>query len=364
MKRSLSFALLLVLLAGLVLPTASFAAGPRIASSVAEVTPSSQTYTVMVGLDNPRKGVSVMAYFPDNVTIHVGDTVRWVQNSNEFHTVTFLAGTDPATLPLIIGGADPSTSPIMLNPGVANPVAPADGMYDGTTFANSGLMGYESWEYQNFSLTFTQEGTYDYLCLVHGVMMSGEIRVVGPGVPVASPNQAMALGKMQMAKKLAQVPAAMRAAEMLIQPPVKNPDGTMTHYVMLGYHQGQIDLMRFFPDKLTVSPGDTVVWDFPPGGDAPHTVTFLNGAPAPDLVLVVPQPSGPPLLYANPGTFFPYQPGPDLTRTGVYNSGVMEPIPGTTYSLVIGDMAPGLEPFLCLLHDDSGMVGNLMVVPR
>jgi hypothetical protein len=78
----------------------------------------------------------------------------------------------------------------------------------------------------------------------------------------------------------------------------------------------------------------------------------------------VPQPSGPPVLYIDPGTLFSYQPGPELARSGVYNSGVMLPGPGTGYTLVIGDMTPGPEPYLCLLHDESGMKGTLVVAPR
>jgi plastocyanin len=27
-------------------------------------------------------------------------------------------------------------------------------------------------------------------------------------------------------------------------------------------------------------------------------------------------------------------------------------------------MAPGLQPFVCLLHDESGMTGVLMVTPK
>jgi len=101
-----------------------------------------------------------------------------------------------------------------------------------------------------------------------------------------------------------------------------------------------------------------------PHNDAPHTVTFLNGAPEPELVIPVAQPSGSILLYANPEAFFPYQPSTDLTRSGIYNSGVMNPVPGTTFELTIGDMWPGLEPYLCLLHDTSGMKGELIVVPK
>ena len=49
-------------------------------------------YTVLVGAEDPEQGVDIEAFFPATLHVHVGDTVTWTQNSNEIHTVTFLAG--------------------------------------------------------------------------------------------------------------------------------------------------------------------------------------------------------------------------------------------------------------------------------
>ncbi len=356
MRRSPYVATLAALSACLIVSVPSEAKKPP-ASGV-------QTYTVLVGAENPHRGVTVNAYFPEAVTIHVGDTVLWQQNSNEIHTVTFLAGTEPAPLliPAVEAGVPPEPSPLLFNPVAVNPAGPADGLYDGTAYANSGLMGREEGQIQEFSLTFTAEGTFDYLCLVHGAVMSGRVVVVAPDVSILSPQRAAAAGKQRIAADLAQVPAVLRAAEAQIEPPEENPDGTTTHHVAIGYVEGQIALLRFFPDKLTVRPGDTVTWEMSPHNDMPHTVTFLNGAPEPSIVIPVPQEGGPPLLYANPEVFFPAG-GTVLMREGIYNSGVMTE-PGTTYTLTMGEMTPGPEPYVCLLHDSSGMEGTLIVRPR
>ncbi len=356
MRRSLYVVALAVLPACLVPPVPSEAKKPP--------APGARTYTVLVGAEDPHRGITINAYFPDTVTIHAGDTVLWQQNANEIHTVTFLAGTEPAPLliPAVDAGVPPVPSPLLFNPVAVNPAGPVDGLYDGTAYANSGLMGREVGQVQEFSLTFTTEGTFDYLCLVHGAMMSGQVVVVAPEVSILSPPRAAAEGKQQIAAKLAQVPAVQRAAEAQIEPPEENPDGTLTHHVAIGYVEGQIALVQFFPDKLNVRPGDTVVWEMSLHNDMPHTVTFLNGAPEPSLVIPVPQAGGPPLLYANPAVFFPSG-GTVLAREGVFNSGVMT-APGTTYTLTIGDMTPGPEPYLCLLHDSSGMEGTLVMLPR
>jgi plastocyanin len=354
MKRFFRLGIFFALLTALMVPSGAFARG-------LQADPPSQTYTVLVGYENIHKAFDVMGFFPNAVTIHVGDTVHWKINSTELHTVTFLAGGQIPELLVpsaLVQGADPTVSPLLINPEASNPAIPSGGLYDGTTYANSGIMGRESWETQTFDLTFTKAGTYDYLCVVHGVMMSGKVVVEGTDVNVPSPAQEMAMGQRQIAKQLARVPAVQKKANAQIVPDVKNQDGSTTHTILLGYSDGQIDLMQFFPSKVNVRQGDTVVWEMSPKNEAPHTVTFLNGAASPDLATVVP-----PFIYINQATLFPYQPGPELTRTGVYNSGVAQPIPGQFYSLKIGAMTPGLQPFVCLLHDESGMKGALMVTP-
>ena len=113
----------------------------------------SRTYTVLVGAENAHRGIDVMAFFPSSVKIHVGDTIRWAQNSNEIHTVTFLGGSQPPTLlvPAASLGLPPSPpppSPLVFNPLAVNRAAPSGGLADTTTFVNSGLMGREDGQYR------------------------------------------------------------------------------------------------------------------------------------------------------------------------------------------------------------------------
>jgi plastocyanin len=362
MRCLLSYTVLLVASLGLLLPATTYAAKKLSASSA-------QTYTVMVGLEKPNKGIGVMAYFPRSVTIHKGDTVHWVQNSNEIHTVTFLDGVSlpDLLLPADVAGADPGISPLVFNPAVTNPAIPAGGLYTGGigAYANSGIMGREPGQVGEFKLTFPNEGTFGYVCVVHGFAMSGEVVVVGEDQKIPSPNQAMAEGRKQMAEALSLVPAVVRDAAGQVTPPERNGDGTMSHTVMVGYSETvtagygdlEIDLMQFFPDKLTVRPGDTLTFEMSANNVAPHTATFLNGAEEPPLAVFQ---GG--FLYFNSEVVLPSG-ASVLTRSGVFNSGLMLPVPGTTFSLTIGDMKPGLEHFICLLHDSSGMEGELMVLP-
>jgi plastocyanin len=319
------------------------------------------TYTVLVGAEDTTVGASVNAYFPNNLTIRTGDTVHWQRNANEIHTVTFLAGTPlpPLNVPAPAG----LPSPVMRNPAIANPTVPANGQYDGTTFAGSGILGPDASQPQSLDLTFTTPGTYPYLCAVHGVQMSGKVNVVDDPVNIPSPDDANQEAKRLIGAAMDNVPLAYALAN--IPPtPAANPDGTSTYQVLVGYQFGPLELFQFFPNLLAVNPGDTVVFSLSADNHAPHTVTFLNGNASPDDVLPVPQDTGPPLLVVNPAVSLPQNAGQPLTKDGIFSSGILRPGTATTsFSLQIGDIT-GEMKFQCLLHDSSGMLGSLQVVPR
>jgi plastocyanin len=354
MKRSRFIPLQLALLAALTSAQAAHADAK--VAHVRKVT----TYTVLVGAEEATLGAGVEAFFPDTLAIHVGDTVHWQRNANEVHTVTFLAGTP---LPLFNVPAPPGLpSPLMRNPLISFPTRPANGQYDGTTFANSGILGPDANQFQSFDLIFTKAGTYSYVCVVHGVRMSGQIIVVDRHAQIPSPKDVHQEARRLIAGALAQVPVAIAVGNAEVPPPTRNPDGTTTFYVLMGYSLGQLDLVRFFPEQLTVHPGDTVQWAFTPGGMLHrHTVTFLNGNPAPDDVVPVPQPDGPPLLVYNPALLDAQNPGKPLTHHGIFSSGIMlDTGSPATFSLEIGKIH-GQQPYRCLLHDSSGMLGTLHI---
>jgi plastocyanin len=354
MKRSSLFRLIVILsflFTGLAMPTATYAN-------------SAQTYTVLVGAENVSRASGVMAYFPATLHIHVGDTVLWQQNTHEIHTVTFLAGTPQ---PVLLMPAPPSFPPgsLVLNPRAAFPSAPLNGMYDGTTYANSGVMSTDPGNPTQFSLTFTQEGTFLYLCLVHGMMMSGTVVVEASSVNIPSPAFVSAQAQHMIKQQLARANALFGEAMSQVPRPQHNPDGTTSYTVLIGWSKGQYDLMDFFPGKLVVHPGDTVNFMLSPTNILfPHTVTFLNSAPDISFIIPVPNPPGPPILQINPDVLNPINPGQPLTRNGIYSSGLL--IPGgpgpTSYTLTIGDMSGNIS-YQCLLHDTSGMVAMLKVVP-
>jgi len=140
MKKALTFLLSIVLLAGFAIPYAgvAMAAPARAAQSQG----AGKTYTVRVGWEDMKRGIEVNAFFPSALHIHVGDTVTWKANTMEVHTVTFLAGNP---LPdFIVPAPAGQISPLMLNPLAAFPTPLPGGLYDGSTYLNSGIISTDS----------------------------------------------------------------------------------------------------------------------------------------------------------------------------------------------------------------------------
>ncbi len=345
MKKILQIGVVLAMLLGMV----SFAT-PALASAP-------QNYTVLVGAENTSMGVTLMGFYPHTVRIHVGDSVTWQINSHEPHTVTFLTGGSRG--PLIFPG--PLGFQVNSDAFFATPT---NGLYDGSTYMNSGWMTLDPGFVQNFTLTFTAEGVFNYICYIHGEMMTGSVEVVGSDVAVLSPAGSQAQGLAELKADWLNVPTVFAQAKAQVVPPTKNSDGTSTHTITMGYESGNIAILQFFPDRQTVKPGDTVVWTMPStiGEGAPHTVTFYNGIPDKPLFIEVQGPNGPVEL-VNPEVLFPSSAvlqGIPLNDTDYFNSGLM--LQGT-FSLKVGNISGTLD-YDCVIHDTSGMHASLFVVPK
>ena len=317
-----------------------------------------RVWQVQVAGDSEPDVIEYNAFFPRELTINAGDTVVFLfKGLHAPHTVTFPSG---QPIPKLIVPASDDGTPvagtvpeIMFNPAA---VFPSGGdTYDGSSPVNSGLSALLP-PPQSFSLTFTTPGTFDYLCLVHPLMMKGTVTVQEQGAAVPL-EQADVDG--MVAEHMA---ALLAEGRSLIAkygdgaPPTVDADGRTVWDVRAGAEGEEVAVYRFLPDSPTIKAGDTVRWTDRSKME-PHTVTFLGGTEPPDLIEPRPQESGPPKLTFNPD--FIGRVGADVySGTGFVNSGAMgadfEEYTGlTTYELTFD--TPGEYPYYCALHGDPTM---------
>jgi plastocyanin len=289
-------------------------------SSASAVTAAPVTWHVRVGAESPDMAVAAMSFLPREVWADAGDTVHWTSNSAEPHTVSFLPS---------------GQQPPPFNPFDASQTTRQGGStYNGSGYLNSGIMATQPIfifdPVASYDLTFTTAGDFTYYCLVHGSMMSGTVHVRAAGTPYPYTQQDYdRVGNQQTAAALFNGRAAYRQARQAY--------ATTGNDVLVGIDGDGFSVMRFVRDRVVVHVGDTV--SFATTAEAPHTVTF--GQEPPGLGIFAP--SGDPTHYS----------GGDL------NSGLL--VPGTPFDVTF--TAVGTYHYICAIHDDMGMVGDVVVEP-
>jgi plastocyanin len=311
---------------------------------VSSVSSAAQTLTVSAGAESAGGGdVQLNAFAPKQVTISVGDTVTWSLDSTEFHNVLFTSG---APGPEFV---QPGPDGVFINPVVAMPSGGTS--YDGSGMAGSGLMV----KGQTFSLTFSKAGSYQYVCSIHPGM-EGTVRVVDGNLGVDSQAGVDIRRTSEVNAGLASsIPLVFANRGELPTAP------TATLGVAVGVQHGAVDSLRFLPGRVTVHKNESVnfIWRTE---DTPHTVTFLAGNPAPEVIVPEPQASGPPRLRLAPATLMPAGSAIDWDGASLLHSGFRAPIPGQPApEFGVRFTSVGTFDFLCVLHE--GMVGTVVVLP-
>jgi plastocyanin len=140
------------------------------AATPAPAADGTTVWEVAAGVGGER--VEADRFLPGELTISVGDTVRWTNRSQHLpHTVTFLGGEEPPEL-LLVEPQEGGPPKLALNPVVAEPAGGPT--YDGDGFTNSGYLGRELPEFYEefprnptYELTFSTPGQYRYYCVIH-----------------------------------------------------------------------------------------------------------------------------------------------------------------------------------------------------
>ena len=275
------------------------------------------TWNVLVGSESNDQTIQGMAYLPKDVYVDAGDTVNWVANSAEPHTVTFLA---------------PGQSLPMFNPADPTQLNQIGGdLYDGHSYYNSSVMtnvlnsGFPA--VTHYSLTFPTKGDYTYYCLVHGMMQQGTVHVAGADDPYP-------FTQAQYDRQAAvDTHATVLDGNRLRAQAYRASDN---HTVIEGADDGTAMVMQFLRPVVSVHVGETVTF-VNNGMDAPHTVTFGE------------EPQNPFAPVGDPTNF----------SGGQLSSGILPP--GSTFTVTFTSV--GTFDYICALHDFMGMVGKVVVTP-
>eukprot|EP00004_Rigifila_ramosa_P007989 TRINITY_DN1917_c0_g1_i1.p1 TRINITY_DN1917_c0_g1~~TRINITY_DN1917_c0_g1_i1.p1 ORF type:complete len:429 (+),score=95.09 TRINITY_DN1917_c0_g1_i1:39-1325(+) len=219
-------------------------AGFKVAVTVNEGT----VFTVQMGGAGPvdhrgRPAWYMMNYYPGQLTINAGDTVRFF-NPYLRHSATFF--TDPA----LIAGLS------FFGPAYGGNIKNA------TNQLNTALLGPGA----SFSVHFSEPGEFPYFCYIHPGM-SGSITVLPAGEPLpAESTYTQADIDSWLAADLAMIPALeiLYGISNVAPAVIANNDGTSTHIVRLGSSiplrpGAMLSFERFIPDAdLHIQTGDTV----------------------------------------------------------------------------------------------------------
>jgi len=296
--------------------------------------------TLAVGVGVGTGTVAGNAFTPGDVTVLVGDSVRFSIASDEPHTITF--GNGPGDT------APPEWPPTGFTGTVPAPPATADltASYGGSGFLNTGVI----FKGSSATVTFTSPGAFGFICAIHPGM-AGTVNVVASGTATTQ-VEADAKAASTRDALLGSV-AALEASTTAKVKETKRSDGTSRWDIFTnsmtppgpqpGGGTGYLELMRFVPPSLEIGAGDTVRWT----ASAPHTVTFP--AAGQDPLTIDP-------FTAPPTTKHVYD-GSSLFNSGLLSTGA--PGAPSTYELTFPD--PGTFGYVCALHQSLGQTGQIVV---
>jgi len=304
-----------------------------------------QVWRATVGAQNKDMSEQVIAFLPNELWIHAGDSITWTSASGDIHTISFLIAGQPLT-DFTVGC-----------PGFS----PSGASFDGSTCVTAPPLAAG----QSFSVKFPSAGNYKLICLVH-THMSGVIHVLAASATLPHDqkfydDQAASQQKnlLKDAGEGNDAMAHMLSARVI---PGKNRVAAgLGEMSTTGAGFQSVSLVRFLGANVEIHVGDTVEWNnLDPA--MPHTITF--GTP--------PDNPGPPSANVSVDADGALHATINFVGENVH-SGILVPPPqnqpdvpvsgpgGTVFRVTFTN--PGTYDYVCVLHDDLGMQGQVIVLP-
>ena len=309
-----------------------------LAALMVPVTIQAQTWQAAVGAQSVDKARQVVAFLPNEIWIHAGDTVNWTVGADEIHTITFLT-VGQARLPFFVGC-----------PGFSFGAA----SFDGSTCVSTPPMV----SGQTFSVMFPSPGNFKLVCLVHPDM-TGVVHVLDTAASLPHEQSFYDKEAAEQAQDLLAEVNQGQAHHHAVSPNsvIVGAGKTLAN----GGGHNTISLMRFVQPELVIHAGATVEWtnDDP---SMPHTITFGTepGNTFPPSPNVSPDADG--ALHATiNSTSDSVHSGFIVSAPQDQTSQPQTPLGFTRFRVTFAN--PGVYPYICALHDNLGMKGEIIVLP-
>ena len=337
-SKGIFFALAAVLIAG---------AGTR--------TLQAKEWEAIAGAESPDRGSQALAFLPNQLWVHTGDSIRWTFPTHERHTLTFLK--PGQTRP-------PGFGPIFGVP-VGCPGLTLDGSsFDGSTCVTSGILRLDqnTVSAPTYSVSFPSAGNFKFVCLLHADM-TGVVHVLSLSVDLphdqnfydqqGQSEQALLLGDASRLKGRGSPGGGNRGQSSDVIA------GVGEIVTTTGAGSQTASLMRFLRETIVVQVGDTVEWAML-DPSINHTVTFGTepADPRPPSANVLPTSDG--ARHAVIGSPTDSVNSGFLTSAPQDRAGLAQSPPGVTRFRVTFT-SPGTFDYICAIHDELGMTGTVIV---
>jgi len=297
-----------------------------------------QDWRVQVGAQSRDKALQVIAFLPNEIWIHAGDSIAFKVATDEPHTVTFL--TSNQVVPPFSVGCPGST--------------PSGGAEDGSSCVNSGTLT----NGQSYSVTFPEPGDYKLVCLYHQ-NHTAVIHVLDLSAQLPHEQAFYSAEAADMQRNLLSSADNMMDHDMRSsRPDVTAGTGSI---LATGGGSNTLSIVRFMhPDKI-VHVRETVEWtnDDP---ITPHTITFgvEPANPMPPSTNVTMDPDG--ALHATVSSPKDNVHSGFIAAAPQNQIGLPQP-PLSITRFRVTFTRPGIFEYKCVLHDNLGMVGRVIVLP-
>jgi plastocyanin len=331
------------------------------------------TWNVNLGAQSTDGAKQAMGFLPNELWINQGDSITWTSNTDEVHTVSFLkqaSGGAPAAgttrpNPFVLGCTGGTQGG--LNVGTANPSS-----FNGSSCVNSDVLAANIPGHQSYTVTFPTTGNYKLVCLIHRDM-TGVVHVLPSSATL--PHTQGDYDRLAADEKHDLIDDAGNAKAQNDTPGTEtNHVVTAGELVATGGGKFYLAIMRFLPSKIVVHAGDTVEWTNTDPAE-PHSVTFsppgVQGTPlepgAGALIGVTADNDGARhgSLPNTAGTAIACGSGKSCFSPGLIGAALQDQTAQTALGVTrarVTFTTPGTYDYYCILHDDLGMVGTVVVL--